>query len=127
MEKLIYLFSLITGEVKKRKPADTGWYWWIQNSLIDGFIAFVVWIIWLLTMVTRTWSVKKTTIAELSELKEKTYSVDQIVKTLQTQYTGDMQVIVLRYPYWRVGYNAWTFRVSSGVSNNKTTALTVIC
>jgi hypothetical protein len=127
MEKLIYLFSLATGELKKRKPADTGWYWWIQNSLIDGLIGFVVWVFWMLSWVTRTWSVKRTTVAELTELKDTSYSVDQVIKTMQVQWTPDMQVIILRYPHWRVGYNTWTFRVSSGISNNKVTTLTVIC
>jgi hypothetical protein len=127
MEKLMYLFSLATGELKRRKPKDEAWYWYIQNSIIDSLIACIVWVFWILTLFTRPWSYKRVTIATLDTLVDKPYSVDQVIKTLQVQYTPDMAVTVMRYPHWRVGTDAWTFRVESGVSNNKVTTITVIC
>lgn len=127
MEKLLYLFAFTRSSLERKKPKHLGFWSWIAGKLADLIIIGMVWLCWMVTLPFREWSYTRTTIAELKPDPDAPYATGELIKMLKHKYPGAVQIKVYRYPHYRVGYNAWTFRVHAGVNTNKVESYNIVC
>lgn len=129
MDKLLYCLSMAANEIKRRKPKNTPWFWWVINGFSNCIIAVVVWFIWICSCLGRDWSWERTTVGELGKPTGEVmpYSVDKIVEHIKSSYPDATELTVTRHPSLSVGYDVWVFKVDGGVSTDKAHTFRVSC
>lgn len=128
MDRLLWVLALLGGEVKRRKPKDTAWFWFLSNGFSNCLIAVVVWLCWMLSWPFRGLSWERTTVGKLdADKKDQPYSVDKIIKHIKESYPDDTELTVARYPSLSVGLNTYRFKVDGGVSKDSPHMFYVTC